>query len=84
MYVPHQVKNSVKQKMISVLNETADKSVPQRVKHTDEDIEMCSTIVLVTNIPKQLTESHVDKLMCGFGKTLTKVWHKKFQTHNVY
>ena len=69
VYTPFQMKHKILNKMLEVLNANA----PSGKIFTLENIEVKSTIVIVTNIPNDVHAGYMDEFMSGFGKLLTKV-----------
>jgi len=68
IYIPRQLKDSICSLVLAILNTHQNSR-----KYILTDIEITSTIVLVTNLPKKISENSMDSLMKGFGRTLSKV-----------
>ncbi|XP_057303210.1 uncharacterized protein LOC130640711 [Hydractinia symbiolongicarpus] len=65
--VASQLKNLVERKILSTLNKYVENA-----NYTCENIEVKSSLVVVTNIPQDVREKDMDKMLAGFGRTLTK------------
>jgi len=81
IYVPFQQCNTVRKRMLGILNNLSKNRV-----YSVQDIEELSTVVLLTNIPYDVTEKTLDLLLEGIGTTLSKFTYLKWKTlsHSKY
>ena len=68
IYVPFQQSLAVRKRVVGILN-----ALSKDRFYTIDDIEELSTVVLLTNIPYDVSDKTMDLLIEGFGTTLSKV-----------
>ncbi|XP_047137664.1 uncharacterized protein LOC124814246 isoform X2 [Hydra vulgaris] len=79
IYTPFQMQHRIVSKILEVLNANASSGKVYTIKN----IEVKSTIVIVTNIPTEVHAGYMDEFMVPFGRLLTKFQHVKVEKKNL-
>ena len=75
IYVSTEELDLIQSKVIHVLNSFANN--PNKV-YGNDDIETKSAIVVISNVPSNITDDRLNSILAVHGKTLTKVYHVFF------
>ncbi|XP_065655128.1 uncharacterized protein LOC124814246 isoform X5 [Hydra vulgaris] len=70
-------------RIVSKILEVLNTNAPSGKVYTIKNIEVKSTIVIVTNIPSEVHAGYMDEFMAPFGRLLTKFQHVKVEKKNL-